>query len=103
MPKSEPVLLDLNNPIFQDQLFSLAADDVVDVLNALKKLRKIDWQTLHKHKGFHWEDAGHIGAAPNGSRIKSIRITQKARALAYREGNFMRFLSLHLDHDSAYR
>ena len=103
MAKGQPVLLDLNIPSFQDQLFALDDDDLVDVVAALKKLRKLDWPTLHGHKGFNWEDAGHPEKAPNASAIKSIRITKKARALAYREGNFMRFLSIHLDQDSAYR
>lgn len=31
-----------------------------------------------------------------------VRLTQKIRALAYRDGEFMRFISLHPDHDSAY-
>jgi len=103
MAKRQPLLLDLNNPHFQEQLFALDVDEVVDVFSAFKKLTKVDWPTLHTHKGFHWEDAGHLVAAPNGSTIKSIRITQKVRALAYRDGNFMRFLSLHFDHDGAYR
>lgn len=56
-----------------------------------------------KHTGFNWEDAGHTTKAPNGSTIKSLRVTQKVRVLAYREGDFLRFLSLHFDHDGAYR
>ena len=103
MAKPQPVLLDLNNPVFQEQLFALEVDDIVLLFAAFQKLRKLDWPTLQKHKGFHWEDAGHTVAAPNGSTIKSIRITQKARALAYRDGNHLRFLALHLDHDGAYR
>lgn len=103
MAKTHSVLLDLNSPTFQEQLFALDAAEVVEVFAAFKKLKKLDWPTLHKHRGFHWEDAGHAEAAPNQSSIKSIRVTQKVRALAYRDGDFMRFLSLHFDHDSAYR
>ena len=103
MATAQPILVDLNNPVFQEQLFALDVDEVVDVFSAFKKLKKIDWPTLHKHKGFRWEDAGYRATAPNGSTIKSIRITQKVRALANRDGSFMRFLSLHLDHDSAYQ
>jgi hypothetical protein len=100
-PKQQ-VLLDLNNPVFQKQLFALDRDEVVLVFAAFEKLVKLDWPTLLKHTGFKWEDAGHTNAAPNGSSIKSLRVTQKVRALAYREGDFMRFLSLHFDHDGAY-
>lgn len=102
MAPPQHVQLDLNNPVFQEQLFALGDADVLALLSALKKLRKLDWRTLQTHKGFHWEDAGRTQPAPNGTSIKSIRITKKARALAYRDGNFVRFLSLHLDHDSAY-
>jgi len=31
-----------------------------------------------------------------------MRITQSRRATAYREGNFMRFLTIAQDHDAAY-
>lgn len=103
MATDRTILLDLNNPVFQEQLFALNLDEVGDVLAAFKKLKKLDWLTLYKHKGFHWEDAGHTVLAPNGSTIKSIRVTQKVRALAYRDGDFVRFLSLHFDHESAYR
>ena len=97
------VLLDLNNPVFQKQLFALDRDEVMLVFAAFEKLTRLDWPTLQKHTGFNWEDAGHKSAAPNGSTIKSLRVTQKVRALAYREGDFVRFLSLHFDHDGAYR
>ena len=103
MPPAARILLDLNAPGFQAQLFGLDAAEVALVFAAFRKLATLDWGTLHKHKGFHWEDAGHAERAPNGSTIKSIRITQKVRALAYREGDWMRFLTLHFDHDGAYR
>lgn len=103
MASRRSLLLDLNNPAFQAQLFDLDAADIALVFSAFQKLAKLDWTTLQQHKGFHWEDAGHRSPAPNGSTIKSIRLNQKARALAYRDGDFIRFLSLHLDHDGAYR
>ncbi|HEX7668240.1 MAG TPA: hypothetical protein VF395_01585 [Polyangiaceae bacterium] len=31
MPPNRPILLDLNNPLFQEQLFALDVDEVVDV------------------------------------------------------------------------
>ena len=99
----QQVLLDLNNPMFQKQLFALDRDEVVLVFAAFEKLTKLDWAAFQKHTGFKWEDAGHKTRAPNGSSIKSLRVTQKVRALAYREGDFLRFLSLHFDHDGAYR
>ena len=32
----------------------------------------------------------------------TIRVTRQCRAVVIREGEFMRFLALHFDHDSAY-
>jgi hypothetical protein len=37
-----------------------------------------------------------------GEKLYSLRITQKCRAVAIREGDYLRLLSLHSDHDSAY-
>jgi hypothetical protein len=36
-------------------------------------------------------------------KLYSFRITQKCRAIAVREGEYLRILSLHLDHDSTYK
>jgi len=32
-----------------------------------------------------------------------MRVTQKCRIVVKREGNILRFISLHPDHDSAYK
>lgn len=48
-------------------------------------------------------ETGHATQTPNGSSIKSVRVTQKVRALAYREGDSMRLLPPHFDHDGASR
>jgi hypothetical protein len=40
--------------------------------------------------------------ALNGAKVYSLRLGQKIRALAFRDRNFLRFVSLHPDHDSAY-
>jgi hypothetical protein len=37
----------------------------------------------------------------SNQRIYSLRITQRVRAVTYRDGHFLRLLSLHSDHDSA--
>ncbi len=103
MARQQRIQLDLNSPAFQRQLFALEMTELRLVFTAFAKLIALDWAMLQTSKGFHWEDAGHTAPAPNGSRIKSIRITQKVRALAYRDRDFMRLLSLHFDHDGAYR
>ena len=102
MVKSDNVLLDLNNPVFQEDLFNLQKEDAFRILETLKKIKKLTWADIYKDKGLRWE-AVQSRINPDGQRLYTIRISQKFRALVYREGQFMRFLSLHIDHDSAYK
>lgn len=55
----------------------------------------------YRHSGFRWEAIQHL-KAPNGAKASSLRLSQKIRAIAYRDGEFLRLISLHPDHDSAY-
>ncbi len=96
------VLLDLNNPVFQQEWFALERDEAMSVLATLRKIRLLDWDQLYRDKGLHWE-AISSRSGPASKRLYSLRITRIMRAVAYREGDFLRFLSLHADHDSAYR
>jgi hypothetical protein len=96
------IALDINNPVFLDELFSLDKSELAQVVKALKKIRSLDWDTFVRHRGSNWEEIGHI-LAPNGKPAHSFRLSQQYRALAYRDGNYLRVLSLHLDHDSAYQ
>lgn len=96
------VLLDLNNPVFQQDWFALEREEAMSVLATLRKLRQLDWEELYRDKGLHWE-AILSRAGPPGKRLYSLRVTRSMRAVAYREDDFLRFLSLHPDHDSAYR
>lgn len=95
------VLLDLNNPVFLEDFLALDKTELTRVAKALKKIQSMDWDTFTRHRGSKWEAIGHI-LAPNGKPAHSFRLSQKYRALAHREGDFLRLLSLHLDHDSAY-
>lgn len=95
------VRLDLNNPEFQDALFRLEAAELKQVIAALRRLRELDWNTVYRHTGLHWEAIEHL-KAPNGAKVYSIRLSQRIRALVFRDGEFLRFVSLHPDHDSAY-
>jgi len=102
VPKSDQVLLDLNNPVFQDDLFSLGKEEAGRIFAALRKLKRLRWSEVLEDKGLRWELV-QSKRGPSGMRFYTIRITDKIRALVYRDGQFMRFLSLHRDHDSAYR
>ena len=39
----------------------------------------------------------------NNQHVYSFRFSQKYRALATRDGTYLRLLTLHVDHDSAYK
>ena len=96
------VRLDLNNPVFQRQLFALTADQQRAVLGSLRKLSQMTWQQLYRDTGLRWE-AIIFRSGPHGGRLYSLRLGRAFRAVAYREESWLRILTLHPDHDSAYR
>lgn len=102
MAKSDNVLLDLNNPVFQEDLFNLTKDDAIRVLETMKRIKDFTWADIYNDKGLRWEMI-HSKVGPDKQRLYTIRISQKIRAIVYREALFLRFLSLHPDHDSAYK
>ncbi len=75
--------------------------ELKQVVSSLRRLRELDWSAVYRHTGFRWEEIKHL-EAPNGAGAYSLRLSQKVRALAFRDGDFLRFISLHPDHDSAY-
>jgi hypothetical protein len=95
------IRLDLNNPEFQEVLFRLEATELKQVIASLRRLRELEWRAVYRHKGFRWEAIEHL-KAPNDAKVHSLRLSQKIRVLAFRDGEFLRFVSLHPDHDSAY-
>jgi len=95
------IRLDLNSPEFQDVFFRLGADDLKQVVASLRRLRALDWSSLYRHTGFRWEAIEHL-KAPNNAKAYSLRLSQRIRAIAFRDGDFLRLISLHPDHDSAY-
>jgi hypothetical protein len=96
------VVLDLNNPAFQEAWFALEREEALAVLATLRKIGQMDWQQLYSDRGLRWE-AILSRPGPGGARIYSLRVTRRVRAVAYRERDFLRLLSLHADHDSAYK
>jgi hypothetical protein len=99
---SSRLRLDLNSPEFQDVFLRLEASELTRVADALRRLAGLDWNTLYRHTGLQWEAIRHI-RTPNGATAYSLRLSRKIRAIAYRDGDFLRVISLHPDHDSAYR
>ena len=95
------IVLDLNNPVFQEHWFALERQEALAVVATLRKIRNLEWDQLYRDKGLRWE-AILSRTGPNGQRLYSLRITQRARAVAFRDGNTLRLLALHADRDSAY-
>lgn len=99
----EQVRLDLNNPVFQRQLFALEKPQQLSVLATLRKLADLRWSQVYQDRGLKWELI-HSRSGSDGRRLYSLRVSQGFRAVAYRdEGGWLRLLSLHPDHDATYR
>jgi hypothetical protein len=98
---SSRVGLDLNSPEFQDVFFRLELVELKQVVSSLRRLRELDGNALYRHTGFNWEAIRHV-RTPNGATAHSLRLSDKIRGIAYRDGDFLRIISLHPDHDSTY-
>jgi hypothetical protein len=95
------VLLDLNYPGFQEALFALEKDELSSVFATLNKVRRLDWTQFYADRGLRWE-AVLSRQGSGGRRIYSFRVTKRVRAVDFRDGDWLRLLSIHPDHDSAY-
>lgn len=93
--------LDLNNPEFQIQLFDLQKQEQRAVLNSLRKLAKMSWLQVYRDRGLKWEQI-YSRRGPDGSDLYTLRLGKAFRAIAYRDNEWLRLLTLHPDHDSAY-
>ncbi len=96
------VTLDLNNPRFQDGLFNLPKPERHSALETLNKLRQMTWNQVYRDNGLKWEKIASVTPPSGVSAIYSLRITQSRRATAYRDGDFIRFLTIASDHDATY-
>lgn len=101
-PRPDRIGLDLNSPEFQAVFFALESNELKQVVASLARLRGLEWNALYRHPGFQWEAIDHI-PTPTGAKAHSLRLSQKIRAIGFRDGAFLRLISLHPDHDSAYR
>ena len=92
----EKVLLDLNYPEFQTELFDLDISELKKVIKTFKKISTMSWNEVFKDHGLKWE------ALKSYQDKYTIRLSQSYRAVVTRDGSWMRFQTLHLDHDGAY-
>lgn len=97
MPK-----LDLNSPEFQSQLFRLEKKEQLAVLATLSRLATKSWDEVYRDRGLNME-AIHMARREGKPKTYSLRITKKMRAVVLRNGEYMEFLTLHPNHDSAYQ
>ncbi|QVL47430.1 MAG: hypothetical protein KFB96_17185 [Thiocapsa sp.] len=96
------VRLDLNNPVFLDNLLNLQKPDRLAVLDTLDKIRKLTWNQVYRDAGLQWEKIVSVRPPSGVPAVYSLRVTRSRRATAYRDGEFMRFLTISPDHDQTY-
>ena len=60
------------------------------------------WQQVYRDNGLKWEKIVSLRPPAGIDAVYSLRITQARRATAFREGSFMRLLTVAPDHDSTY-
>jgi hypothetical protein len=103
MTKTDPYIrLDLNNPVFQEHLLLLQKAERLAALDTLNKIRQLTWNQLYRDNGCKWEKIFSVKPPAGVEAIYSFRITRTRRATAFRDGDFIRLLTIAPDHDSAY-
>jgi hypothetical protein len=95
------ITIDLNTPEFQKDFFKAEKKEQFALLNTLRKISQLTWPELYIDKGLKWEVVLSSKTCPGG-RVYTLRFSQKYRASAVRDGDSLRLLALHTDHDSAY-
>jgi hypothetical protein len=105
--QQDNIVCDLEFRRLQEELLSLSLKELEQLEQAVNKVSRMTWQQLYamssktNKRGLNWEPISGQATA-NGKTIASIRINAKFRARVCRDEQFMRFISLHTDHDSAY-
>jgi hypothetical protein len=95
------VLVDLNDADFQRDFVKLDNENTLAFRNTLRKLLRLEWNQVYRDSGLNWELI--LGQPKDTiSRLYSIRVTQKFRAVVSRQDSWLRFHELHPDHDGAY-
>ena len=94
--------IDLNFPDFQEDLFKLEKSEIYALVKSLRALFKMDFDQLRRSSGLNLEKIRNMKTR-KGNPLYSIRISRSFRAVVSIEGDYLRFISLHPDHDSAYK
>ena len=105
MAKVDPdalIRLDLDNLVFQENLLSLQKPERHAVLDTLNKIRQLSWNQLYRDNGLKWEKVVGVKPPAGVAAIYTLRVTQSRRVTAFRDGDFIRLLTIAPDHDSTY-
>nr|WP_306824213.1 hypothetical protein [Acidithiobacillus ferrooxidans] len=71
-------------------------------LETLRKILHMTWDQVYRDKGLRWEKILSVTPPKGIAAVYSLRITQSRRATAYRDGDYLRFLTVAPDHDATY-
>ena len=93
--------LDLNFPDFQEDLFRLEKKELNALIRTLRRCAKMDFQQVMQSSGLNVEKIKSM-QTEQGHSVYSLRVSRSFRATFTVQGDFLRFVGLHPDHDSAY-
>jgi hypothetical protein len=79
----ESVLLDLNSPVFQRDLFALNKADQNALLSSLKRIKAMTWQQVYSDSGLKWE-AIHSRQGHGGKPFVSVKFFEQWRIVRER-------------------
>lgn len=107
--QQQNVLVDTGYPRFLKTLANLQVDDQEAILHTIDKIQKMTWDDVYKtssktpgqKRGINYEPTEQRTAS--GRRIATIRASGKIRIRVCRDEQYMRCISIHVDHDSAYK
>ena len=103
------VLVDTGYPRFFNAIVNLELDEQEVILDTIDKIQKMTWDDVYRtssktpgqKRGINYEPVDQRTAS--GKRIATIRASGKIRIRVCRDEQFMRCISIHVDHDSAYK
>src|SRR5258706_4651768 len=95
------VRLDLNGEIFQKTWLQLDKSERDRVTDTLRKLMQLTWDQLYRDQGLKREKVSSVKPPQGIDAIYNLRSTRARRATAYRQGAFLRYLTIERDHDAA--
>jgi hypothetical protein len=93
--------LDLNFPGFQENLFRLEKKELHALIRTLRTCAKMDFQQFIQSSGLNVEKIKSM-QTEQGHSVYSLRVNRSFRATFAVQGDFFRFIGLHLDYESVY-